>query len=131
MFPTVHDRFGIADQFSWQNLVAERAGFTVEPRRRWTVTAQYLDFRLAAATDSLYNPSGGSIVHDATVKSGTHVGEEFDVYTWFELNRHVNFGFGLGHLMPGGFLAATTKGPTYNYPYFAINFKDNGGRKSE
>lgn len=131
MFPTVHDRFGIADQFSWQNLVAERGGFTIEPRRRWTVTAQYLDFRLASATDSLYNPSGGSIVRDSTGKSGTHVGEEFDVYTWFELNRHVNFGFGLGHLMPGGFLAATTKGPTYNYPYFAINFKDNNGRKSE
>jgi hypothetical protein len=133
MYPTTHDRFGIADQFSWQNIVAERAGFTIEPRGRWTVTVQYLVFRLASAYDSLYNPSGGSIVRDVTGKSGTHVGEEFDVYTWFELNRHVNFGFGVGHLMPGGFLAATTKGPifNFNYPYFAINFKDNGGKKGE
>jgi hypothetical protein len=126
MYPTAHDRFGIADQFGWQNIVAARAGFTVEPRRRWTVTAQYLDFWLASATDSLYNTSGGSIVRDATGKSGTHVGEELDVYTWFELNRHLNFGVGVGHLMPGAFLANTTKGPTYNYPYFAINFKDDG-----
>ena len=125
MYPTAHDRFGVTDQFGWQNIVAERGGFTFEPRRRWTVTAQYLDFWLASATDSLYNTSGGSIVRDATGKSGTHIGEEFDVYTWFELNRHLNLGCGMGHLMPGGFLAATTKGPTYNYPYFAINFKDN------
>jgi len=131
MYPTAHDRFGVADLFGWQNIKTERAGFTVEPRRRWTVTAQYLDFWLASATDSLYNSSGGSIVRDATGKSGTHVGEEFDVYTWFELNRHVNLGVGVGHLMPGTFLADTTKGPSYNYPYFAINFKDDGKNKTQ
>jgi len=131
MYPTAHDRFGVADLFGWQNIKSERAGFTVEPRRRWTVTAQYLDFWLASATDSLYNSSGGSIVRDATGKSGTHVGEELDVYTWFELNRHVNFGVGVGHLMPGTFLADTTKGPSYNYPYFAINFKDDGKSRKQ
>jgi hypothetical protein len=31
--------------------------------------------------------------------------------------------------MPGTFLADTTKGPTYNYPYFAISFKDAGADK--
>ena len=131
MYPTAHDRFGVADLFGWQNIKSGRAGFTIEPRRRWTVTAQYLDFWLASATDSLYNSSGGSIVRDATGKSGTHVGEEFDVYTWFELNRHVNFGVGVGHLMPGTFLADTTKGPSYNYPYFALNFKDDGKSKKQ
>ena len=131
MYPTAHDRFGIADQFGWENIAAERAGITAEPHRRWTVTAQYLDFWLASATDSLYNTSGGSIVRDTTGRSGTHIGEEFDVYTWFELNRHVNLGAGVGHLMPGTFLANTTKGPTYNYPYFAINFKDAGTNKHQ
>jgi hypothetical protein len=131
MYPTTHDRFGIADQFGWQNIVAARAGFTFEPRRRWTVTVQYLNFSLASATDWLYSNSAGLIARDTSGRSGTHVGEEFDAYTWFELNRHLNFGFGLGHIMPGGFLAAITKGPTYNYPYFALNFKDHGARNSE
>jgi hypothetical protein len=126
MYPTAHDRFGITDQFGWQNIVAARGGFTIEPRRRWTVTAQYLDFWLASATDSLYNTSGGSIVRDVTGKSGTHIGREFDVYTWYELNRHVNVGVGVGHILPGRFLEATTTGPVYTYPYFAINFKDDG-----
>lgn len=38
MYPTAHDRFGISDQFGWQNIKAIRAGVTVEPHRRWTVT---------------------------------------------------------------------------------------------
>ena len=126
MYPTAHDRFGITDQFGWQNIIAERVGLTIEPRHRWTVTGQYLDFWLASATDALYNTSGGVIVRDATGKSGTHIGHEADVYTWYELNRHVNVGVGLGHIFGGQFLEKTTKGPNYNYPYFAINFKDNG-----
>jgi hypothetical protein len=126
MYPTAHDRFGVTDQFGWQNIVAGRAGLTVEPSRRWTVTAQYLDFWLASATDALYNTSGGPIVRDLTGKSGTHVGEEFDIYTWFELNRHLNLGMGIGRLRPGTFLANTFRGATYEYPYFAINFKDDG-----
>jgi len=131
MYPTAHDRFGVADQFGWQNIEAARGGFTLEPRRRWTVTAQYLGFWLASATDAAYNTSGGAIVRDATGKSGTHIGDEFDAYTWFELNRHVNFGFGVGHIFPGSFLAATTRGPNYTYPYFAINFKDDGRSKRQ
>ena len=62
MYPTAHDRFGLIDQFGWQNIQAVRAGVTIEPHNRWTVTAQWLDFWLASATDSLYNSSGGSIV---------------------------------------------------------------------
>ncbi|MDP9170801.1 MAG: alginate export family protein [Acidobacteriota bacterium] len=131
MYPTAHDRFGVSDQFGWQNIVAGRAGLTVEPRRRWTVTAQYLDFWLASATDPLFNTSGGSIVRDTAGRAGKHIGEEFDVYTWLELNRHVNFGVGVAHLMPGAYLAANSKGPTYNYPYFAINFKDDGKSKRQ
>jgi hypothetical protein len=126
MYPTAHDRFGITDQFGWQNIISERVGLTIEPRHRWTVTGQYLDFWLASATDALYNTSGGVIVRDSTGKSGTHIGTEADVYTWYELNRHVNVGMGLGHLFGGEFLEKTSKGPNYNYPYFAINFKDNG-----
>jgi len=126
MYPTAHDRFGITDQFGWQNIIAERLGVTIEPRHRWTVTGQYLNFWLADARDALYNSSGGIIVRDTTGNSGTHIGQEYDAYTWYELNRHVNLGVGVGHIQGGDFLHHTTKGPNYNYPYFAINFKDDG-----
>jgi hypothetical protein len=126
MYPTAHDRFGIMDLVGWQNLRALRGGGTVEPRHRWTLTAQYLDFWLSSATDGLYNSSGGSIMRDARGRFGRHVGEEFDVWTWYELNRHVNVGVGVGHLAPGGFLTGNGRGAGYTSPYFAINFKDAG-----
>jgi alginate export protein len=129
MYPTAHDRFGIIDQFGWQNIIAGRAGLTVEPHHRWTVTGQYLEFWLASATDALYNTSGGVIVRDTTGQSGRRIGQEADVYTWYELNRHLNLGVGVGHLWAGKFLEMTTKAPSYNYPYFAINFKDDGKSK--
>lgn len=125
IYPTAHDRFGIIDQFGWQNIVSQRTGLTIEPRHRWTVTGQYLDLWLSSAVDWLYNTSGGTIVRDPTGKAGKHVGQEYDAYTWYELNRHVNVGVGVGHLQGGEFLQRTTKGPNYNYPYFALNFKDN------
>lgn len=126
MYPTAHDRFGITDQFGWQNIVANRAGLTVEPHRRWTLTCQYLDFHLASATDAVYNTSGIAFARDPGGKSGTDLGREADVYTWYELNRHVNIGFGAGRFMGGEFLRRTTKTPNDTYPYFAVNFKDDG-----
>jgi hypothetical protein len=126
MYPTAHDRFGITDQFGWQNIVAFRGGMTIEPHRRWTISGQYLNFSLVAAADGLYNTSGGLLFRDVSGKSGTHIGEEFDLYTWYELDRHTNIGTGIGRLMPGSFLSRSASSSSYTYPYFAINFKDNG-----
>jgi hypothetical protein len=39
---------------------------------------------------------------------------------------HDRFGVGVGHLMGGQLLDKLTKGANYNYPYFAINFRDDG-----
>ncbi len=126
MYPTAHDRFGISDQFGWQNIKAVRAGITVEPHRRWTVTGQWLDFWLASATDSLYNTSGSSIVRNTTGSAGNHIGQEADAYTWYEINRHVNIGVGVAQIFPGHYLTMMEKGPNFTYPYFALNFKDAG-----
>jgi hypothetical protein len=124
MYPTAHDRFGITDQFGWQNIIAGRGGVTIVPHRRWSVTGQYLDFWLASATDSLYNTSGGSVLRDTTGKSGTHIGQELDVYTWYEVNREIHVGTGVGHLFPGEFIAKAGKGSSYTYPYFVVEVFD-------
>ncbi len=124
MYPTAHDRFGITDQFGWQNIRAWRAGATVIPRRRWSLTAQYVDLWLASAKDAAYNSSGGIILRDITGKSGTHLGQEFDIYTWYEINREVHIGAGIGHLLAGDFIARAGKGASYTYPYFVIEMFD-------
>ena len=124
MYPTAHDRFGITDQFGWQNIVAWRGGATIIPHRRWSMTAQYVDLRLATALDAAYNSSGGVILRDTTGKSGRRLGEEFDFYTWYEINRQVHIGTGVGHMLPGEFLARAGKGASYTYPYLVIEMFD-------
>jgi hypothetical protein len=132
IYPTAHDRFGIVDQFGWQNIRSWRTGATIVPHRRWTVTAQYLDFRVASANDAVYNTSGSSIVFSRVpAHSGTRLGVEGDVYSWYELNRHLNIGAGYGRLNAGPFLSTLTAGHMYSYPYFAINFKDHGRSSGE
>jgi hypothetical protein len=132
MYPTAHDRFGVADLFGWQNIRALRAGGTIMPHRRWTVTGQHLDFWVASTSDAVYNTSGGSIVHGAVPANiGSHLGQEFDAYSWYELNSHLNIGGGYGRFDAGAFLSHLTTGHIYSYPYFAINFKDHGRAKGE
>jgi len=116
--------FGPADQFGWQNIVAWRGDATIIPHRRWSLTGQYLDLWLASARDGIYNSSGGLILRDAIGSSGRHIGEECDFYTWYEINRQVHIGTGIGHILPGEFLARAGKGGSYTYPYFAVEMLD-------
>jgi len=125
IYPTAHDRLGIADLFGWQNLESARAGATIEPHRRLTFTVQGLDFWAASAADSIYNSSGGSIAFNRT-PHGRHVGAELDAYSWYELNQHFNLGGGISYFGGGQFLTNVTTSHSYTYYYFALNFKDNG-----
>jgi hypothetical protein len=126
IYPTAHDRFGILDLFGWQNIQSFRAGAMIVPRRRWTVTAEFLDFWLLAAQDAAYNTSGGAIVRNSSGLDGKHTGEEADIFTWYELNRHLNIGAGFGDFQAGRFISAATGAQFYRGSYFAINFKDFG-----
>jgi alginate export protein len=96
--------------------VAWRSGATIIPHRRWSMTTQYVDLWLATALDAAYSSSGGVILRDTTRKSGRHLGEEFDFYTWYEINRQVHIGTGVGHMLPGEFIARVGKGASYTYP---------------
>jgi hypothetical protein len=130
LYPTAHDRFGIVDQFGWQNIDAVRAGATFEPHRRLSISAQGLNFWAVSALDSVYNTSGGAIVTNK-VNSGRHIGAEGDVYTWYELNRHFNLGGGYGYFGGGDFLSHVTTAHNYSYSYISLNFKDNGKKAEE
>ena len=132
IYPTAHDRFGVVDLFGWENIRVARAGATVMPRRRWSVTGQYLDFWAASTRDAVYNTSGGAILHGtAQTGVGSHLGEEFDAYSWYELNAHLNIGAGYGRFNAGGFISGLATGHSYSYPYLAINFKDHGRGRRE
>ena len=125
IYPTAHDRLGIADLFGWQNIESVRVGTTIEPHRRLSLTVQGLDDWAADALDSIYNTSGSAIVTNKT-DHGRHLGAEIDGYSWYELNKHFNLGGGVGHFGGGQFLTNVTTSHSYTTYYIALNFKDNG-----
>lgn len=130
MYPSAHDRFGIVDLFGWQDINGVRAGGTLEPHRRLSVSAQGLDFWAVSALDSVYNTSGSAFATNK-VNHGKHIGVEADVYSWYELNRHFNIGGGYGYFGGGDFLSRITTAHSYSYSYIALNFKDNGKKQEK
>jgi hypothetical protein len=120
--PNVHDHLGLADQFAWQNLKAVRAGARFWLRRNWTVAPIWNDYWLASATDGFYNSSGTIVARDSKGLSGTHIGEEYDIQTSYRLDRNLEFGVGLGHIVPGEFLIKTKHPASYNYPYIMMSY---------
>jgi hypothetical protein len=69
---------------------------TIEPRHRWTVTAQWLDFWLASPrTRSTTHPAGRSFAIRREITGHISV-RKATFTTWYELNRHVNVGVGVG-----------------------------------
>ncbi len=107
LYPNIHDHHGLADQVGWQNLKEIRTGARVSVRRNWTVAGIYNDWWLASATDGFYNSSGVIVARDPKGLSGTHIGQEFDVETSYRVNRQLELGTGVGHILPGLFLVHT------------------------
>jgi hypothetical protein len=122
LYPNVHDHLGLADQFAWQNLKAVRGGVRVWVRRNWTVAGVTGDYRLASAKDGFYQALGPIVARDPKGLSGTHIGTEYDIQTSYRLNRDLEFGAGIGHIVPGAFLKNTNHPEAYTYPYVMMSY---------
>ena len=88
------------------------------------VAGAWQDAWLASAVDGFYSSGGTVVAQDAKGRSGTHIGEEFDIQVSYRVDRNLELGAGLGKVLPGEFLAKTHHGSAYNYPYvlFSYNF---------
>ena len=122
LYPNVHDHRGLADQVGWQNVECLRTGGRISIRRNWIVAAAFHSFWLASAKDGFYNGSGTVVARDPLGRSGTHIGNEYDVQTSYRLDRDLEFGAGVGYLRSGEFLIRTNRAPSYTYPYVMINY---------
>ena len=122
LFPNIHDHLGLADQFAWENLRAVRTGVRVWLRKNWIVAGAWSDNRLASATDGFYSAQGPIIARDPKGLSGTHIGNEYDVQSSYRLNRDLEFGAGVGHIVPGEFLKKTNHPAAYTYPYVMMSY---------
>ncbi len=122
IYPSTHDKLGLADQIGWRNIRDLRVGLDVRPAKKWAANVSGHDFWLANAHDALYPTRGSVVEKDYAGTDGTHIGEEVDGQVVYKPSLQTQIGAGIGHLIPGEFLNKTTKGLSYTFPYFLIDY---------
>jgi hypothetical protein len=117
LYPTGHDKYGMADQVGWRNIEDLRFGVETKPMHSLKASLVVNSWHLASATDGLYNAAGALLLRSTSGTAGTHVGEEIDAQGLWTVNKQVQLGAGIGHIFPGEFLKRTTPGHAYTFPY--------------
>jgi hypothetical protein len=127
IYPSNHDKYGFADLVGRRNLVQFRTGVEEYATNKWTFIEQFEGYWLATSNDNYY-ASSGAIAVPAHPGASPHIGNEFDAIAEYKLNKGLSFGFGYGRMFAGQFLANTTAGHDYGYPfaYFEYNFSKSG-----
>lgn len=121
LYPTGHDKYGLADQVGWRNIHHVRAGVELRPHPKWLLMPNYHSYWLASATDALYAASGVAIARVADGSAGRRVGQELDISAVYSLNKQTQIGAGFAHLFPGTFLKKATPGQGYSSPYVMVS----------
>lgn len=122
IYPSTHDKIGVADQAGWRNIRDLRAGLDLHPAKKLAANFSYHDLWLANAHDSFYPTRGSVVAKDPTGKSGTHIGEEGDFQVIYKPSLQMQVGAGIGRLFTGEFLNKTTKGKDYTLPYVMVDY---------
>ena len=122
LYPTPHDKLGLADQVSWKNIHHLRAGFDVTPFRATPITVNYHTFWLAVARDALYTASGAPLARVITGALNTHVGQEIDVQVTRPLTPYLAMAAGYSYLHAGAFLKEATPGQSYSGPFVMLTY---------
>jgi hypothetical protein len=120
LYPTAHDKYGLADQVGWRNVHHLRTAADVKPNAKWTISGSYHSWWLASRTDGLYSASGAVLVRPVAGFTGTHVGQEIDAQTTYPLSPRIHVSGGYAYIIAGAFLKAATPGKGYSFPYVMV-----------
>jgi hypothetical protein len=120
LYPTAHDKYGLADQVGWRNVHHLRTAADVRPNAKWTIGGSYHSWWLASTTDGLYTAAGAVLVRPVAGFTDSHVGQELDVQTTYPLSPRIHVSAGYAYIVPGAFLKAATPGTGYSFPYVMV-----------
>ena len=137
LYPTGHDKYGLADQVGWRNINHMRTGVELKPTSKWQVSGGYHSYWLASATDALYSAGGAVVARSSARTAGRYVGQEVDAQTTYIYSPQLQIAGGFAHLIPATFLKNTTQGHAYDYPFVMVTYvflgeePAIGGRKAQ
>jgi hypothetical protein len=122
LYPTAHDKYGLADQVGWRNIHHLRFGFDVTPVKATPITVNYHSYWLAERRDALYAASGAPLARVPAGAASTRVGQEIDVQVTRPLTAQLALSAGYSHLVAGPFLKEATPGASYSGPFAMITY---------
>lgn len=102
LYPSSHDKFGLSDQFGWDNIVHAREGFQYKVRSNLTFAVADNAFWLASRTDGIY--SSGKLLIASNGKDGNYIGQEPDFQSRWSVTQHTLVDVAVGHIFTGEFL---------------------------
>ena len=120
LYPTPHDKYGLADQVGWKNIHHLRTGLEVRPHPKLALGSSYHSFWLASATDALYSAGSAVLARIPTGAPDRHVGQELDIQATYTPSPRIQLHGGYAHIFTGAFLKAATPGKSYSAPYVMV-----------
>jgi hypothetical protein len=112
LFPSAHDKFGVADQFGWANIMHAREGFQYRVRPGLTFGLADNSFWLANQRDGIY--SSGKLIIASNGKEGNYIGNEPDFQAHWSATSRTVVDFTVGHIFTGEFLQDTGHRTAFN-----------------
>ncbi len=122
LYPTPHDKYGLADQVAWKNIKHVRAGIELVPAKKWTLSANYHSFWLMESRDALYAAGGAVSARVLTGAASTHVGQELDAQVTRPITNQLQIAAGIAHIFSGAFLREATPGASFTLPYVMATY---------
>ena len=99
-----------------------KAGIELSPCKKCKIAGDFREIYLASTQDGLYAGNGTRTVLNRKATS-RHVGSEADITGFYQFTRVWGAGFGVGRVFAGEYLAQSSKGADYIYPYFTWSGK--------
>lgn len=122
LYPTPHDKYGLANQVGWKNVRHVRAGVEFTPIKALPITANYHSWWLAEKRDGIYTAVGAPLARVIGGAASSHVGQELDVQVSRALTPQIQVAGGYAHIFAGDFLTQATPGRSYSYPYVMATY---------
>ena len=116
LYPTNHAFYGWGDRMSWRNMHEALLGVDLRPIKGMVMNVQYHSFWLSTRRDAFYNFNARPVVRNPNATS-SHVMQEIDVNTTWDVHRHLQLIIGYMHVFPGAFLRQSTPGAHTVVPY--------------
>jgi hypothetical protein len=122
LYPTPHDKYGLADQVGWRNIHHIREGIELTPAKGWPVLVNVHAWWLAERKDGLYTAGSALLARVPAGATSRHVGEELDLQLTRAVTPQLQLAFGYAHIFTGAFLKSATPGASYSHAYVMATY---------